>query len=106
MIINEPMRPEVTFRRAGLDRKQTAFNVCPFRLLPDKGASARTVPIDDGGMAPALSLVGIGVRAFPSGKAFLESTPALVSGCVVLDIHQPDAGGPIHPERIQGPALF
>ena len=29
---------------------------------------------------------GYRVRAFPSGKAFLEAAPALVAGCVVLDI--------------------
>jgi PAS domain S-box-containing protein len=40
-----------------------------------------------------LGEAGYDVRAFPSGKAFLESAPALVSGCVVLDIQQPDAGG-------------
>ena len=28
---------------------------------------------------------GYDVRAFPSGKAFLEAAPALAAGCVVLD---------------------
>ncbi|MDF2690011.1 MAG: hypothetical protein K0Q80_2977, partial [Microvirga sp.] len=36
---------------------------------------------------------GYDVRAFPSGKAFLEAAPALAAGCVVLDIRQPEAGG-------------
>ncbi|EIM25324.1 PAS domain S-box protein [Microvirga lotononidis] len=35
---------------------------------------------------------GYDVRAFPSGKAFLEAAPALAAGCVVLDMRQPEAG--------------
>ena len=44
---------------------------------------------------------GYDVRAFPSGKAFLESAPALAAGCVVLDIHQPDAGGLTIPRELK-----
>lgn len=44
---------------------------------------------------------GYDVRAFPSGKAFLESAPALVSGSVVLDIQQPDAGGLAIPRELK-----
>lgn len=36
---------------------------------------------------------GYDVRAFSSGKAFLAAAPALVPGCVVLDIRRPDAEG-------------
>jgi len=59
----------------------------------------------DGTSRQSLSRVlreaGYDVRAFPSGKAFLESAPALVSGCVVLDIHQPDAGGLTIPRELK-----
>lgn len=59
----------------------------------------------DGGSRESLSRVlweaGYDVRAFPSGKAFLESAPALVSGCVVLDIQQPDAGGLAVPRELK-----
>ncbi|MPR10739.1 PAS domain-containing protein [Microvirga tunisiensis] len=44
---------------------------------------------------------GYDVRAFPSGKAFLEAAPALVLGCVVLDIRQPDAGGLTIPRELK-----
>jgi len=36
---------------------------------------------------------GYDVRTFPSGTAFLEVAPALMPGCVVLDIRGPEAGG-------------
>ena len=59
----------------------------------------------DGVSCQSLSRVlreaGYDVRAFPSGKAFLESAPALVSGCVVLDIHNPDAGGLTIPRELK-----
>lgn len=44
---------------------------------------------------------GYDVRAFPSGKAFLEAAPALAAGCVVLDIRQPDAGGLTIPRELK-----
>ena len=44
---------------------------------------------------------GYDVRAFPSGKAFLEAAPALAAGCVVLDIRQPEAGGLTIPRELK-----
>jgi PAS domain S-box-containing protein len=44
---------------------------------------------------------GYDVRAFPSGKAFLEVASALAAGCVVLDIRQPDAGGLTIPRELK-----
>jgi PAS domain S-box-containing protein len=35
---------------------------------------------------------GYDVRAFPSGKAFLEAAPALKAGCGVLDLRHPEGG--------------
>lgn len=44
---------------------------------------------------------GYNVRAFPSGKAFLEAAPALAAGCVVLDMRQPEAGGLTIPRELK-----
>ncbi|WP_114949088.1 PAS domain-containing protein, partial [Microvirga calopogonii] len=44
---------------------------------------------------------GYDVRAFPSGKAFLEAAPALAAGCVVLDMRQPEAGGLTIPRELK-----
>ena len=41
------------------------------------------------------------MRAFPSGKAFLEAAPALAAGCVVLDMRQPEAGGLTIPRELK-----
>jgi PAS domain S-box-containing protein len=48
-----------------------------------------------------LRAAGYDVRAFSSGKAFLEAAPALAAGCVVLDIRQPDAGGLTIPRELK-----
>nr|WP_246529570.1 PAS domain-containing protein [Microvirga zambiensis] len=52
-------------------------------------------------LARGLRNAGYDVRAFPSGKAFLEAAPALVLGCVVLDIRQPEAGGLSIPRELK-----
>lgn len=36
---------------------------------------------------------GYDVRSFPSGTAFLEVASALMPGCLVLDMREPEAGG-------------
>jgi PAS domain S-box-containing protein len=48
-----------------------------------------------------LRSAGYDVRAFPSGKAFLEAAPALMAGCVVLDIRQPEAGDLTIPRELK-----
>ncbi|WP_262298941.1 PAS domain S-box protein [Microvirga sesbaniae] len=48
---------------------------------------------------------GYDVRAFPSGKAFLEAAPALAAGCVVLDIRQPEAGELTIPRELKARRL-
>lgn len=53
------------------------------------------------GLSRLLREAGHDVRAFPSGKAFLESAPALVPGCVVLDIRHPGAGGLAIPRELK-----
>ena len=44
---------------------------------------------------------GYRVRVFSSGKAFLEAAPALVAGCVVLDICRSGAGGLAIPRELK-----
>ncbi|WP_210168229.1 PAS domain S-box protein [Microvirga massiliensis] len=44
---------------------------------------------------------GYDVRAFASGKAFLEAAPALAAGCVVLDICRSGAGGLVIPRELK-----
>lgn len=41
------------------------------------------------------------VRTFQTGKAFLDIAPALMAGCVVLDIRRPDAGGLALPRELK-----
>ena len=40
-----------------------------------------------------LDVAGIRVRSFPSGDAFLESSPPLSGACVITDIRMPGVGG-------------
>jgi PAS domain S-box-containing protein len=45
------------------------------------------------GLTTLLQSGGYGVKAFPSAHAFIEVSPALAAGCVLLDVRHPDAGG-------------
>ena len=48
-----------------------------------------------------LQRAGYDVKAFASGRAFLEVVPALMPGCVVLDIDSPEAGGTTIPGELK-----
>jgi FixJ family two-component response regulator len=45
------------------------------------------------GLSQVLKGAGYEVTPFASARAFLETTPALMPGCVVLNTHLPEAGG-------------
>src|SRR3954452_15845924 len=45
---------------------------------------------------------GYRVRVFSSGKSFLEAAPALVAGCLVLDICRSGASGLVIPRELHG----
>lgn len=52
-------------------------------------------------LACLLRNLGYDVRAFPTGKTFLEIASALRPGCVVLDVRAPDAGGLVLPRELK-----
>ena len=54
-----------------------------------------------GSLSHLLRDAGYRVRVFSSGKAFLEAAPALVAGCVVLDIRRSGAGGLVIPRELK-----
>ncbi|MFL4990930.1 MAG: PAS domain-containing protein, partial [Microvirga sp.] len=53
------------------------------------------------GLSHLLRDAGYRVRAFSSGKSFLEAAPALAAGCVVLDICRSGAGGLVIPRELK-----
>jgi PAS domain S-box-containing protein len=67
---------------------------CSQVYLVDGGEAARQEH------AALLQGAGYEVKAFASGKAFLEMAPALVPGCVLLDVAGPEAGGLAVPKEL------
>jgi PAS domain S-box-containing protein len=60
------------------------------------GSLVYVVDADDASrqdLARLLSGAGYRVKAFTSGRTFLDVAPALLDGCIVLDISQPESGG-------------
>jgi PAS domain S-box-containing protein len=53
------------------------------------------------GLSHLLRDAGYRVRAFSSGKSFLEAVPALAAGCVILDICRSGAGGLVIPRELK-----
>ena len=48
-----------------------------------------------------LQAAGYDVKAFTSARAFLEMAPALIPGCVLLDIRTPETGGLAIPRELR-----
>ncbi len=65
------------------------------------------VHVVDGGqgsrqsLMPVLRGAGYEVKTLASVRAFLEAAPVLVSGCVVIDIRAPEAGGLAVPKELK-----
>jgi PAS domain S-box-containing protein len=62
----------------------------------DAGSLVYVVDADDVSRERVLLLLsgaGYRVKAFATGRTFLEVAPALLDGCIVLDISRPESGG-------------
>ncbi len=81
-------------RVAGLAQDITNHSSSLIYVVDAEEAAHRELPL-------LLRGVGYDVKVFASARAFLEMAPALIPGCVLLDIRAPETGGLAVPRELR-----